>query len=101
MKKFLLVSLLVFSFATLSAVAHASIRLKFQDARNYCRDLNTRLVTAGEIMADANWNKELGYSCRAATFITVDGSYISVSSKCEITGTGRADNNSQYDVVCK
>jgi len=96
MKKLLLVFLLVFSFATLSAGS----MMKFQDARNYCSDLGGRLPTVNEVIAGANTNKMRNQPCKTADYITVDGSHVYVTSTCEVMSTGRARSYEVYDVLC-
>ncbi|MBO4700101.1 hypothetical protein J5690_10950 [bacterium] len=81
MKKFLLISLIAFSFAMLWA---APKMMNFQDARNYCNDQNMRLPTASEIVSLANVNKRLNRPCAWADYMTLDGRCVIVSERCEV-----------------
>ena len=51
MKKLFLLSLFIFSFATLLAVASplSSRPLKYQDARNYCNDIGMHIATLNQL----------------------------------------------------
>lgn len=101
MKKFLLISLIVFSFAMLSAkvvnkIVNVPGMVTYQQAVNYCRSINMRLVNTVEIQFILAGSS----SCSPVTFIGGNNQTVSVGSNCQPIEFGSGKENTTYHAMC-
>lgn len=103
MKKLLLVFVLVFSFVTLSAkVVNVPGTVTYQQAVNYCRSINMRLMYTYEIMSllEAATKQSGSSKCSPLTFIGGNNQTVSVGSNCKLSEVGLGKENATYQAMC-